>query len=423
MTHAVNHPSLAGRVLLFTSIVTLPLQDFLPQVAGMSASFLIFAALAAYVIVNCSRGLSMVWHHPVFIAAYVFIGVSALLEFSSPLSQYSELVRFGQMIVGAVSVAALCRDRSMLAAGLYGYIATAVWVAVVLYGTSYGTLQELDASDFNEANRVRDQVFEGKPLGANLGGLAFVCAQGALTAFTLSLFERLKHIRPLLLGIVAFCLIASFLPMSRGAVLVWLVAFSAVSFTYGARYGKLLIMVCILGIGVYMLVPDAVWSRMMFSSEMGEGGKMDSRARLYTTAIDRLPEYIVAGVGAGNFHQDWGYRKWYTKPINGVTIPIAAHNTPLAITVYWGAIGLLTFMWFIWGLYRSIPAGCGRDELSLALLGIIIMLGLHMMQSHVFYNKQFALGIGLLVGARQWIWPTGIVSTVEVDQSSSHGHN
>ena len=405
--------TLGGRVLLFTSVVMLPLQDYFPQVAGMSVSFLMFAALAAYAVVNCSRNLGVIWYHPVFIAAYVFIGVSALLEFVSPLSRYSEIFRFGQMIVGAVSVAALCRDRSTLAAGLYGYIATALWVSVVLYLTSYGTLQGSTASDFQEADKVRAQAFGEKPMGANLDALAFTCAQGAIIAFALSLFERLKHLRPLLLGIVAFCLIASFLPMSRGAAVVCLVSFAAVSFAYGARYGKLLIMACILGMTIYMLVPDAVWSRMMFTTERGESGKMESRARLYDTAFNRLPEYLAAGVGAGNFHQDWGYKKWYTKQIDGVTVPISAHNTPLAITVYWGVIGLSMFMWFIWCLYRSIPVGCGRDELSLALLGIIISLGLYMLQIHNFYDKQFALGIGMLVGARQWIWPRGIVPAGE----------
>jgi hypothetical protein len=223
---------------------------------------------------------------------------------------------------------------------------------------------------------------------------------------------------------VAFCLIASFLPMSRGAAVTYLVSFAAISFSYGARYGKLLIMACILGVSVYMLVPDAIWSRMVFSTERGASGKMESRARLYTTALDRLPEYIVSGVGAGNFYQDWGYKQWgYVKVIKGVRVPIAAHNTLLAITIYWGVIGLSIFMWFIWHVYRSIPLGCGRDDFALALLGLIISLGLHMVQVHTFYEKQFALGIGMLVGARQWIWPKGIVLAVEVDQRPSRGLN
>lgn len=403
--------------MLFTSIVMLPLQDYFPAVAGMSVSFLIFATLAAYAIVTCHRNLSVVWHHPVFIAAYVFIGVSSLLEFVSPLSMYGDIFRFGQMIVGAVSVAALCRDRSTLEAGLYGYIATALWVSVLLYMNSYGVLQDIRTEDFSEAETLRAQVFENKPVGGNINALAIVCVKGAIVAFALSLFERLRNLRPLLLAVVAFCLIASFLPMSRGAAVVCLVSLAAVSFTYGARYGKLLIMACLLGMSIYMLVPDAVWSRMVFSTERGEGGKMESRAQVYTTALNRLPEYIVTGVGAGNFFQKWGYQKWHTKQIGGVTTPIAAHNSLLAITIYWGVISLAIFLWFIWCLYRSIPLGCGRDELSLALLGIMTSLGLYMMQIHNFYDKEFAIGIGMVVGARQWIWPTGIVPAGEGNRS------
>lgn len=96
----------------------LPMENDLSTVAGMGVGFLIFAALAAYVIVNRPRTLGVIWCHPVFIAAYAFIGVSVLLEFSSPLSSYQQTIRFAQMIAGAVCVAVLCRDRSVLAAGL-----------------------------------------------------------------------------------------------------------------------------------------------------------------------------------------------------------------------------------------------------------------------------------------------------------------
>lgn len=407
-----SRTTLGGRVLLFTSVALLPLQDYFPQVAGVGFGFLIFAAMGLYLIVNCLNSLGKIWCHPVFIAAYAFIGVSALLEFSSPLSRYDVIIRFGQMIAGAVCVATLCRDRSALQTGLYGYIAAGLWVSVVLYSTGYGTLQGMQADNFDEASHLRGQAYGEKPLGANINGLALVCAQGALSAFALSLFGGLKHLRPLLLGIVVFCLVASFLPMSRGVAVIIFVSFAAIFYAHGFRHGKALLLAFVLGIGVYAVVPDAVWSRMVFSTERGEGGKMESRAELYDTALNRLPEYIVAGVGAGNFQQDWGYKKWYTKYKGGVLVPLAAHNAPLAITIYWGVIGLSIFMWFIWCVYRSIPVGSGRDELSLALLGIIVSLGLWLWQNHTFHDKSFALGIGLLIGARQWIWPIGVVPVV-----------
>jgi hypothetical protein len=398
--------------LLFAAMLILPLENYVPTVAGMAVSFLMFALLAAYIIVNRPRTLGKTWYHPVFIAAYAFIGVSVLLEFSSPLSRYGDLIRFGEMIGGAVCVAVLCRDRSALTVGLYGYIATALWVSIVLYSTGYETLQGMEADDFGEASQLRRQAFGNKPMGANINSLAFLSAQGAIVAFALSLSDKLKHVRIPLLGAGAFCLIGAFLPMSRGAAVVLLVSFATILYVQGFKYGKALILASIIGMGVYMVLPDAIWSRMVFSTETAKSGKKESRMQLYDTSLDRLPEYIVAGVGSGNFHEKWGIEKGYGKHRAGGMIAHGVHNSFLAITIYWGALGLVMFLWIIWEVYRSVPLRCGRDELSLALVGILVSIGLWMSQVHGFHDKPFAFGIGMLVGARRWIWPTGIVSEV-----------
>lgn len=402
------------RFLILISIVIIPLQDHIPSVAGMSIMFLVFASLAAYVIVNRLRILGKVWYHPIFIAAYAFIGVTALLEFSSPLSSYGEILRFTQMIGGAVCVAALCRDRSALTAGLYGHIVAAVWVAVILFSTSYGTLQGMQADDFSQATELRAQAWEDNPIEANINGMAFTCVQGGIVAVTWALVGRGKQRRILFLGIATFCFVASFLPMSRGAAMIGLVSFAVILYAHGVRHGKALIVMSILGLCVYAVVPDAVWSRMAYSTETREG-KMEARARLYTTALNRLPEYIVSGVGSGNYHKAWGGQKGFAK--GGVVY--GAHNSFLQITIFWGSLGLSMFLWIFWCVYRSIPLRSGRDELSLGLLGIIASLGLWLFVMHIFHAKQYAFGLGLLVGASQWIWPTGVVSAVEVNQEPS----
>ncbi len=73
--------------LIWITILVVPLQEYFPAVAGMSVMFLTYCMLAVYVFVNRQRALAKSWCHPVFIAAYIFIGVSALLEFSSPLTR------------------------------------------------------------------------------------------------------------------------------------------------------------------------------------------------------------------------------------------------------------------------------------------------------------------------------------------------
>lgn len=411
--------TLVERFLLLTSIVLLPLQDYFPALAGMSVMFLVYGALATYVIINRQRTLGEIWYHPVFIASYAFVFVSAILEYSSPLPEYGDIIRFAQMIGGAVCVAVLCRDRLALVAGLYGYIATALWVSIVLFSTGYEALQGMDAEDFQQASKLRNQTFENKPMGANINGLAFVCAQGAIVAFALALSDRFKHLRTLLVGIAGFCLTASFLPMSRGAAALGLVSFAVMLYAHGIRHGKTLIFASVLGISVYAVVPEAVWSRMVFSTEVGKSGKMESRASLYDAALNRLPEYIVAGVGAGNFSKKWGLEKGFAKHHEGALIAQPTHNSLLQITINWGIFGLMMFLWIIWCVYRSVPLHYGRDELSLALLGITISVGLILLQSHGFYSKQFSFAVGMLVGARQMIWPTGTVSAVEVNSNLS----
>ncbi len=401
--------------VLCATVVALPLQEYIPSVAGMSIMSLIYSMLAVYVIVNRKRALGEIWYHPVFIAAYVFIGVSALLEYSSPLTRYEEVIRFAQMIGGALCVSVLCRDRSALAANLYGFIFSALWISVVLYSTSYGTLQEIPAENFSQASNVRAQAFGERPMGANINGLAFMCAQGAIVAFALSVSTKLKHLRILFFGICGFCLIASLLPMSRGAAVASFVCFAVILYAQGIRQGKLLIVASLLGLILYALVPDAVWSRMTFSTETREG-KTELRQRLYITAFDHLPEYVVAGVGAGNYFNQWGAEKGFGKESKGVWLVYGVHNSLLQITIYWGVLGLLAFLLIIWLAYRSVPLRCGRDELSLALLGILVVSSLGLLQGHGFYSKSYAVGIGMLVGARRWIWPTGVVSAVEVKQ-------
>ncbi len=399
------------QVLIFSTITIIPLENNLPTVAGISTVFLLFGALAAYVILNRPRILAETWCHPCFVAAYVFIGISALLEFASPLSEYGVIFRFAQMLGGAVCLAVLCRDRSALTAGLYGYIAAALWVSVYLYLTSYGTIKEMGSTeDFQQATSVREAAFSDFGLQANINALAFACTQGAVVAFAMAVVGSSK--RFLWLGIAIFCLIAAFLPMSRGAAVISLVSFAVVLYACGIKHGTTMIFVAILGLGTYMIVPDAVWSRMTYSTESRDG-KLEGRAWIYTTALNRLPEYFVAGVGAGNYSKKWGFEKGFGRHHNGAWIVYGAHNSLLQITIFWGILGLLVFLLIIWCVYRSIPVHCARDELALAMVGVLVALGLFLLQTHGFTEKWFGCGLGMLVGARRWIWRTGIVPAGE----------
>jgi len=110
------------RWLLFSTIVLLPLQDHIPNIAGFSILYVMFAILAVYIVINRAYSLDQVWLHPVFATGYGFLFIIVLLELAHPMSDYTDIVRFGQMIMGAVIVASLCRDRRALGVCLYGFI-------------------------------------------------------------------------------------------------------------------------------------------------------------------------------------------------------------------------------------------------------------------------------------------------------------
>lgn len=401
----------AERFLLLATIILLPLQVHIPAVAGFSSLFLVFAVLAGYVMINRPRFLDRIWIHPVFVAAYIFLFVSGLCEFTSPLSMYDDIARSALMVGGAIVVATLCRDRLALGACLYGYIAAALWLSVVLFLTSYGTLRGVAATDFIEATQVRAQVFSDTPVKANLNALAFTCLQGGVVAFAFTLSGVSLLRRRLFFAIAIFCFVASFLTMSRGSVAIAVLSCAAILYARGIGHGRAFILAGVLCACVFLLVPDVIWSRMAFSTE-GDQGK-EGRAVLYTAALEHLPEYIVTGVGAGNFWKKWGFEKGFARgsafsyDVGGV------HNSFLQVTIYWGVLGLFSFIGVIWQAYRCLPTRCGNDPLALSLLGIAVSLVLLLPFTHNFYDKMFSLGLGMLVASRYWVWLNGIVQPIK----------
>jgi O-antigen ligase len=175
----------------------------------------------------------------------------------------------------------------------------------------------------------------------------------------------------------------------------------------------------ILGIVMLMWVPDAVFSRMAFSTQ-ADHGKMEARARIYTTAIKTISKHALTGVGLGNFYGSWGRSTDFVKFYNGRPVVLGPHNWYFAVTIYWGIGGLLALSLVVYQAYRCLPKRCGADSLSLCLLGIAVSLFLLSLVTHVFVFKAFSLGFGLLAGARLWIWPQNIAQRASQGPTPFH---
>lgn len=390
------------RFMLFATVLILPLEEHIPSVAGFSSLFFMFAMLAAYVAINRLQCLDRIWMHPVFVAAYLFIGFSAALEFASPSSSYGKIASFALMIGGALLVASLCRDRAALKVFLYGYIGASLWLGLLIFLTTYGGLSGASATDFHEASKIRKQAFSDNPIQANLNSMAFDCAEGAIVALAFALGTASVRVRAFFAAIGIFCLVAAFLPMSRGAVIAILVSCGAMLKANGIRHVRVWVLVAVTAISAVILVPDAVWERMVV---MKEGNSIEKRESFYVSAWEYVEDYIFMGVGAGNYFNKWGFEHGFAYPLASEYRLFVVHNAFLQLLIFWGVISLLLYLAIIWLAYRCLPRTYGNDVLVLSMLGIAVSLLMLMPFSSNISSKGFSLGLGMLVAYQRWLSP------------------
>lgn len=399
------------RLLLMGAISLLPLENHFPSVGGFSVASITFAAIGLYLVLNRFRILSVVWTHRVFLTLFAFLLVASIVEPFHPNSSFSEIRRIGQMVVGAILIACLCRDEKALRAGVTGYILAGTGMALLLFATSYGALSGAVAKDFDEASRLRAEVFSDTPIQANLNGMAFVAAQGGIAALALALSGLSGRRGKLFLGLACFCFVASFLPLSRSGIVIAGVSAFAVMYAKGLKHPKILASVALLAIAIFIFVPDAVFSRLAFSTE-GAPEEREGRARVYTAAWDNRADYLVVGIGAGNFWEEWGLERGFTAGGREKPYVVGAHNTLIQVAIYWGLLAVVPLIAAIYLACRCAPRRAGRHELSLCLVGIGASLLMYLLAMQSLYAKELAIGLGLLIGARRSVWPDGIVRPV-----------
>lgn len=393
------------RFLLMTTVAVLPLQSYIPTVQGVSALFLVFAGLGGYVLLWRPKTLVKTLQHPVFLAGYLLVGLGLLMEFVNNSSGYDELLRIAFMLIGGILIASLCRDRMGLLFSLYGFLLAGVWLSSLLFFTSYGLLSKAQFTDFKSASQFRSDVLEqGDPLSGDRNDMAFFAGRGALIALVLALTAKASLRRYLFLALGTFCVIATFLPMSRSGIMMLVMSCGAVLYAYGIKQPKVIVAVGVLALGVLVWVPEAVYTRFSITTEKVSGQYQDSRTRLYEAVVTHLPEYVLTGVGRSHYYGAWGsHRKGFTRLSTGEVV--GTHNCFVQITMYWGIVGLSALLLLYWQAYRYFPKPCGTDPLRLCLLGIAVSMLVYSLVVHTVFAKEFSLALGLLVGSARWIWP------------------
>jgi len=382
-------------LLLIVIIALLPLEDHIPTVAGFSFSWILFGIAAIYVAFNRIRELTVVASCPVAVTFYLFILTSTLVESAHVDPRYEEIGRVGQMMAGAILVAAICRDQRALKASVSGFLISGIWLSVLLMLTVYGQISSTQAADFEAASDLRADVYSNAAVELNLNTMAFIAAQGAAVSLAMALTIKWIPARLLFLGSALLCTVAAFLPFSRSGIIIVCATCGAIAVRCRRQRFLGLILAAMLGGGVLLLVPSAIISRMAFT--MDRTNHMEGRARVYTAVIDHFPEYALIGVGSGNFWGSWGSRsEFFAGELMG------AHNCFFQITIYWGIPGLLSLLAVVWQAYRCVPKVRPDDALTLALMAIAFSSLLLLFVMHNMYSKILSLGLGLLIGARCW---------------------
>ncbi len=403
------------QLLIMATVTLLPLQEYVPAVGGFSVMYLLFAGQAAYILAKRPECLAQVWLHPLLLAIYVFLCIGYLIEMSHPYSYYGEIFQMIQSFGGAAFLASLCRDRKALRYAMYGYLGSGLIFAFNLLFYSYGSLNAASAVDYGEADRIRDAVFSENPLEYNLNGMAFFTAQATAVACALALTARSRMPRFVFLGVAVASFVATFLPMSRSGIGILLAVCATTVFAYGITRIKTLVAGILLVATMLVLVPGAVFSRLTFSTEVDQFGRMEGRAQIYTAFFHHLPEVALTGVGTGNFLTAWGHQSLYAKSRGGVS---GAHNVFFQMVIYWGVSALVGLGAIIWQAYQCLPGRYRDDGLAIGLLAVSVSLLLWSLTVHNLYAKEFSIGVGLLVAAQHWIWPqAGLTQRARLPQT------
>jgi len=395
------------RVLLLLTIAVTPLLDTLPPLGEFSMAWLWFAVIGAYVLFQRANAFERTLLQPAFLAAYAFIATGVMMEVLHTNPDFRDLIRFIQTVGGAVIIATLCRDRQAMRSGLYGFLLLGGLLTAVLLATSYRDLRGANVKGFDQASRLRGDVYRSEgseDLLRDLNRISFLCGLGAIVAMGFA--AKLRRSRLLWFGMTIVMLLGALLPLSRsGVLIVGLAGLAILLSSSGRRLESVLIAVLIVGC-LYAIAPAAVFERFKTLDE--RPGTSDPRQVIFKGVLEALPEFWLAGVGTSEYWSGWAVKQGIATRAHK---PLGAHNSFFQVWIYWGLPGLLTFLALLYVLWRCLPNGRRRDVLALCLFGLTLALLIRLSFSHVFFVKDFAAVTGLLAGGHLWIWPSHATRT------------
>ncbi len=389
------------RLLIFITLVTLPLQYYIPTIGGFTISFIMFLLLAIFQFLKRPSIIAKLAKHKIILSGLIFTFIALLMEIMHCSMDYYYIFRIGLMIFGALTIALFCRDRKSLQTCIYGILVGSCIVSAILFLTTYGVLKDANAGNFKEASRVRAEAFSDNVLESDLNLMSFQVGQGFLISLAMMITARSKLKFCLFLALGGFTLVTSFLPVSRGSIAIIFLTAGIITYTYGILKPKIIIILSIFSFCALLFVPEVVFLRFIVNTEKTDGQHTDGRTRVFAAALEELPNYILIGVGKKDFYGNWGRRTSFAKSSGGIS---AAHNCFIQVALFWGLPGLIALVFIVWQSYKYFPKASNLDPLYLCVLGISISTLLEALVIHTLESKGFSIALGLIIGSSYWVW-------------------
>ena len=117
--------------------------------------FIMFAISTGYTLLWRLGILIRTLHHPVFLAGFALVGIGLVMEFLHDSAGFSEIRHIVLMLLGAVVVAALCRDRKAMLWSMYSLLGGSVVLAGFLFLKTYGTISVAEVDTAQDADQLR----------------------------------------------------------------------------------------------------------------------------------------------------------------------------------------------------------------------------------------------------------------------------
>jgi O-antigen ligase len=402
MNEIASHRLLfADRIILFLLIPAIYFEANLPYYGTASTPFIFFALVVAYLVTTRMRSMFKLMLGKYFLASLFFVFVCIFMETIHSSPNYEYVLRYFNTSIGIYCIALLCRDKESLGVTIMSFILSSALQAIILIAGTMVFLRGFAAKGFVDASQIRIRAFDNFYLRGHPIDISLFCTIGALLGIIYFFYEQNRNKKFLLVSLTIPSIVGIFLPASRTGAIIFFTALIIFIFKSKIKIKRWLVPSLLLALLLLIAVPDVVWVRLFSIANFSELQQDDSRAKGYEAVLNSIDQYFLTGVGSGNYWNRWAVGAGITS-IRETNVALAAHNAFLQIWMYWGLPALISFFILMYVYAKGLYTDLSDNTQKACIYIFIVTIPLIFLFYPSFYNKTFAVGIGMLVGARFW---------------------